>query len=128
MFGPKNCCAEKNVKHENNVIKNGLRYCTTREINLFYVVFSVYVVIGDPLEYVGLMSYLDYKGLLDSGTYFVVGVHASSYSINNDPEIYIKGTARLGKTSMNKFSKFCICSNRIKTNLNILKVSAAILY
>ncbi|XP_014668348.1 PREDICTED: guanylate cyclase 32E-like isoform X2 [Priapulus caudatus] len=49
----------------------------------------IYVVIGKQTEYIGLMTYMEERQLLN-GDYFVVGVHFDQYN-PEDPEEYIKG-------------------------------------
>ena len=54
---------------------------------------SVYVMLGQSYEFVGLMDHLYDRGLLDTGEYFVVGVHVGQYE--QDEQVYYRG-----KTSM----------------------------
>ena len=51
---------------------------------------SVYVMLGQPYEFVGLMDHLQDRGLLDTGEYFVVGVHVGQYDPLN-PQRYFQG-------------------------------------
>lgn len=55
-----------------------------------YFNISVYVILGKYFEFVGLMDHLYDRGLLDTGEYFVVGVHLGYYN-SKDPQIYFKG-------------------------------------
>ncbi len=52
---------------------------------------SVYVMLGEHFEFVGLMVSLLLKGLLDTGEYFVVGVDTAQYD-PKDPQKYLEGT------------------------------------
>ena len=54
------------------------------------MLFSVYVMLGQPYEFVGLMDHLQDRGLLDTGEYFVVGVHLGQYDPLN-PQYYFQG-------------------------------------
>ena len=59
----------------------------------FYSNVTVYVMLGQPYEFVGLMDHLQDRGLLDTGEYFVVGVHVGQYDPLN-PQRYFQGTLR----------------------------------
>ncbi|XP_041364284.1 guanylate cyclase 32E-like [Gigantopelta aegis] len=50
----------------------------------------IYVMLGAIYEFVGLMDHLHEIGLLDSGEYFVVGVHTGEYDPNN-PQAFLEG-------------------------------------
>ena len=47
-------------------------------------------MLGAIYEFVGLMEHLHEMGLLDSGEYFVVGVHSGEYDPNN-PQAFLQG-------------------------------------
>ena len=47
-------------------------------------------MLAQSYEFVGLMDHLKDRGLLDSGEYFVVGVHVGQYK-PKDPKAYFKG-------------------------------------
>lgn len=52
--------------------------------------FSVYVILGQQFEHVGLLSSLQSRGLLDRGDYFVVGVDLEQYDPKT-PDRYLRG-------------------------------------
>ena len=52
---------------------------------------SVYVMLGAYFEFVGLMDHLQRRGLLDTGEYYVIGVHIGQYD-PKDPQKYLEGT------------------------------------
>ena len=54
------------------------------------ILFSVYVMLGEHYEFVGLMVSLLLKGLLDTGEYFVVGIDTRQYD-PRDPQKYLEG-------------------------------------
>eukprot|EP00106_Octopus_bimaculoides_P006081 XP_014773523.1 PREDICTED: uncharacterized protein LOC106871537 [Octopus bimaculoides] len=56
-----------------------------------YVDTRIYVMLGQSYDFVGLMSNLYERGLLDSGEYFVVGVYLDYYDYSN-PAKYLAGT------------------------------------
>ncbi|XP_014675128.1 PREDICTED: guanylate cyclase 32E-like [Priapulus caudatus] len=55
-----------------------------------YIDTRIYVVVGDPHEYAGIMEYMQQKGLFARGEYFVVGVILEQYDMQA-PEKYVKG-------------------------------------
>ena len=56
--------------------------------------FSVYVMLGQHYDFVGLMDQLHDRGLLDTGEYFVVGVHVGQYD-PTDAQVYFRGVCVL---------------------------------
>ena len=54
------------------------------------LLLTVYVVVGNYFEHLGLLLSLLEKGLLHNGQYFVVGVDVEQYD-RSDPERYFKG-------------------------------------
>ncbi|XP_012940370.1 receptor-type guanylate cyclase Gyc76C [Aplysia californica] len=50
----------------------------------------IYVMLGDPYEFVGLMDHLQIVGLLDTGDYFVVGVTRDTYELEQ-PQEFLQG-------------------------------------
>ncbi|CAI9743357.1 guanylate cyclase 32E-like [Octopus vulgaris] len=59
-----------------------------------YVDTRIYVMLGQSYDFVGLMSNLYERGLLDSGEYFVVGVYLDYYDYSN-PAKYLAGASGL---------------------------------
>lgn len=51
---------------------------------------SVYVIVGDYFEHLGLLLSLSEKRLLDTGDYFVVGVDIEQYD-TSQPHKYFRG-------------------------------------
>lgn len=47
-------------------------------------------MLGQSYEFVGLMDHLYDRGLLDTGEYFVVGVHVGQYE-SQDAQLYFRG-------------------------------------
>ena len=74
--------------------------------------FSVYVMLGQPYEFVGLMDHLQDRGLLDTGEYFVVGVHLGQYDPLN-PQYYFQG--KLYTTQFNYLSN----RSNVRTKKNL---------
>lgn len=54
------------------------------------LIFVVYLMLGEPYEFAGLMVALYLRGLLDTGEYFVVGVDIMQYD-PIDPQKYLEG-------------------------------------
>jgi len=50
-------------------------------------------MLGQSYEFVGLMDHLYDRGLLDTGEYFVVGVHVGQYE--QDEQVYFRGKASM---------------------------------
>ncbi|CAH1794097.1 unnamed protein product [Owenia fusiformis] len=55
-----------------------------------YITTRIYVMLAEHYEFVGLMSHLQNKGLLDTGEYFVIGVQPYQYD-PIAPASYIQG-------------------------------------
>ncbi|KAL3876609.1 hypothetical protein ACJMK2_034431 [Sinanodonta woodiana] len=55
-----------------------------------YIDTRIYVMLGQPYEFVGLMDHLYDRGLLDTGEYFVVGVHLGQYDPRS-PQSFLQG-------------------------------------
>lgn len=61
-----------------------------RIIQETFIDTRIYVILGQPYEFVGLMDHLNDRGLLDTGEYFVVGVNVGQYD-SKDPQAYFRG-------------------------------------
>lgn len=57
---------------------------------------AVYVMLGAPYEFVGLMDNLQDRGILDAGEYFVIGVCLEPYYPEN-PETFLEGKTFFGQ-------------------------------
>ncbi|PVD38413.1 hypothetical protein C0Q70_01028 [Pomacea canaliculata] len=55
-----------------------------------YLETRIYVMLGAPYEFVGLMDNLQDRGILDAGEYFVIGVCLEPYYPEN-PETFLEG-------------------------------------
>ncbi|KAH3863877.1 hypothetical protein DPMN_026882, partial [Dreissena polymorpha] len=55
-----------------------------------YVDTRIYVMLGQSYEFVGLMDHMYDRGLLETGEYFVVGVHIGQYD-PHDAQLYFRG-------------------------------------
>ena len=76
-------------------------------------------MLGQPYEFVGLMDHLQDRGLLDTGEYFVVGVHLGQYDPLN-PQAYFQGICRHNLTAQMMINTLGKSSNRSPGNFNIL--------
>ncbi|GFO25488.1 guanylate cyclase [Plakobranchus ocellatus] len=75
-------------------------YFHAHQLNPFVKIVSetrhntrIYVMLGDPHEFVGLMEHLQDLGLLDTGAYFVVGVTRDTYNLDK-PQEFLQGQNR----------------------------------
>lgn len=52
---------------------------------------TVYVMLGQHYEFVGLVDHLQDRGLLNSGQYFIIGVSNNDHYDQLNPEKYLQG-------------------------------------
>lgn len=86
---------------------------------MFYVgviitnISTVYIVIGDYFEHMGLLLSLKRKNLLSSGDYFVIGVDVEQYD-PRQPQKYFRGKHRMPKEVVNITNSSCRCFEEIR--------------
>ncbi|XP_014668744.1 PREDICTED: guanylate cyclase 32E-like [Priapulus caudatus] len=89
--------------HANHITVNGIKTWEAKYFHGFtanpfiplidesYAETRIYLVIGDTHEYIGLLTYMEERGLFDNGDYFVVGLHVDEIYKHKEAENYIKG-------------------------------------